>query len=411
MNHGLPDPRTAGSTRVTDKRTRTFNKARTAQLKAGLRIRKDTYGEIVRLLKQAEAEIKATLAASSSEYEQFYLPQLQKQVKVTLSQVEAQSAQIMNEGANQSWQAGIDLVDKPLAAGGIEIAGLIPAISTDQLLAMRTFAVDRIKDVSVQLANKISNQLGLAMIGSQSVGDTVSNVQRLFKTQGRSRALTIVRTELGRAYAVATHQRMGEAQKVLPGLKKQWRRSGKVHSRTSHDAIDGQIREHDELFQLANGVEMRHPRDPAAPASETINCGCEELPFMAHWEVKSPDRKPFSDLEKQLNPRKRALSPQDTSAEQRAYKTALTGGKHAGKLRRYRDVPSAEIKRGIRSLEKQITKHQSWIQEPTKKTKLFYNLHDARQRALLEKRWPDDIQRQREELAILKAILVSRNED
>jgi hypothetical protein len=86
----------------------------------------------------------------------------------------------------------------------------------------------------------------------------------------------------------------------------------------------------------------------------------------------------------------------------------MTGGKHAGKLRRYRDVSMAEIRRGIRSFEKQIGKHQSWIQDPTKKTKLFYNLHDSRQKTLLEKRWPADIERQREEMAILKAILATR---
>lgn len=291
---------------MTDKsRTSSFNKERRAQLKAGLRIRRDTYGEIVRLLKEAERDILAALAAAPTDYQQFYLPQLLQQVRAQLAQVAEQSANQITQGANASWRAGIDLVDRPLLAGGVQISGLVPAISTGQLVAMRSFMVDKIKDVSLALANKISSQLGLAMIGSQNIGDTVGNIQKLFKDRGRSRALTIVRTELGRAYAVATHERMTQAVKVLPGLKKQWRRSGKVHSRVNHDAIDGQIREIGEPFQLGNGVELMHPRDPKAPAAETINCGCEELSYMEHWELSNPDRKPYSELEKQLNPRKR----------------------------------------------------------------------------------------------------------
>lgn len=403
---------------MADKRTRSFNKARTTQLKAGLRIRKDTYAEIVRLLQQAEADIMAILAATPTDYQSYYLPKLQRQVREALARVNTQSAEVAGTGMDSSWQAGLDLVDQPLAASGVQIAGLVPALSTDQLVAMRTFAVDRIKDVSVKLANKISSQLSLAMIGTQSVGDTVTHIQRLFKSQGRSRALTIVRTELGRAYAVATHQRMEQARTVLPGLKKQWRRSGKIHSRTNHDAIDGQIREQDEPFQLANGVELQHPRDPAAPAAETINCGCEGLPYMDHWEVKHPERKPFSELEKQLNPRKAALSRANAAAQRQAYNQASLGGKHAGMLRQYVDKPSEQLRKGIASLERQIAKHQKWISNPSSlpRSKLkvgiksFYELPQAQQTGLLEKRWPNDVARQREKLAILKGILESRDE-
>jgi hypothetical protein len=139
------------------------------------------------------------------------------------------------------------------------------------------------------------------MMGAQSAGDTVANVRNLFKKQGRSRALTIVRTELGRAYSVASHQRKTQAAEYLPGLKKQWRRSGKVHSRVAHDTIDGQIRDVDQPFTLGNGKQLMFPRDPQADVAETINCGCDELPYMESWDVKTPGRKPFSAEEIALN--------------------------------------------------------------------------------------------------------------
>jgi hypothetical protein len=39
-----------------------------------------------------------------------------------------------------------------------------------------------------------------------------------------------------------------------------------------------------------------YPKDPAAPAGETINCGCTAISYMASWEVKHPGRVPGSPL-------------------------------------------------------------------------------------------------------------------
>ena len=100
----------------------------------------------------------------------------------------------------------------------------------------------------------------------------VGGSDALLKSGGRSRALTLIRTELGRAYSLAGQQRMEQAAEVLPGLKKQWRRSGKLRARLTHDAIDGQLRDADKPFSAA-GASLLFPRDPAGPAAETVNCG------------------------------------------------------------------------------------------------------------------------------------------
>ena len=171
---------------------------------------------------------------------------------------------------------------------------------------MRAFMTDRIKDLSAATANRISGELGLVTIGTQSPGDAVGNVARLIGS-GRDRAITIVRTEVRRAFSVASQERLAQAPETLPKLKKQWRRSGKIHSRLHHDSIDGQVREGDEPFTLGNGVRIMFPRDPAAPAAETINCGCESLPFVEQWDVKNPGRVPFSDEELRRSEVKRDL--------------------------------------------------------------------------------------------------------
>lgn len=277
-------------------RDEAFRKARTAQLRQRTRIQRETHAELLRLLKEAEQRIAAILAATPSDYQAWMLPQQQAAIRQAMADIAAKMGETIDQAALSSWRAGIDLVDRPIAAGGLNIAAVLPQLDTAQLEAMRAFMTERMGDVGVTLANKINAQLGLVAIGSQGVSDAITQIERLIETGGRSRATTIVRTELGRAFAVATQQRMDQAREILPGLQKQWRRSGKLHSRPSHDAADGQIVDADKPF-IVGGVALMHPRDPTAPAAETINCGCESLPYMARWDVANPGRKPFTPAE------------------------------------------------------------------------------------------------------------------
>ena len=94
---------------------------------------------------------------------------------------------------------------------------------------------------------------------------------------------------------------MEQASEVLLGLKKQWRRSSKLRARLTHDAIGGQLRDADKAFSVA-GASLMFPRDPAGPAAETVNRGCQSLPWMESWEVQNPGRKAFSEEEIARNP-------------------------------------------------------------------------------------------------------------
>lgn len=292
-----------------------FRSARMDVLKLRTQIQRGAAGEITQLLRGALDEIKTVLASQPSDYQRWQLPQLKRAIESALDEFERGAGAALADGARRSFAAGQDLVDGPIEAGGIRIAAMLPEIDTAQLAAMRTFMVDRISDISTTTANKISGQLGLVTIGAQSPGDAVSAIADLVEG-GRDRAITIVRTELGRAFSVAADERMSQAAEILPGLKKQWRRSGKIHSRLHHDTTDGQIRAVDEPFVLGNGVEIMFPLDPAAPIGETINCGCVSLSIMESWDVSTPGRRPYSDEEQRLNPLKRQLhdSGFDTAA-------------------------------------------------------------------------------------------------
>lgn len=283
-----------------DEKLRAFERARVAVLRSRTAIQRDTRAEIVRLLKDAQATISTALAAQPSDYQLWILPQLQREVRQTLAGLGDEAATGISGAADRAWEAGQALIDEPLAAGGIRIAGLAPAIDTRQLFAMRAFMTERIKDIALSAANKINSELGLVVIGAQGTSEATTHITEILGEQSRARATTIVRTELGRAFSVAADERLQQAGEFLPGLKKQWRRSGKLHSRPHHDAADGQVQPRDEPFVLygpTGRVELMFPRDPAAPAGETINCGCESLPIMDSWEVAQPGRRPLTDEE------------------------------------------------------------------------------------------------------------------
>ena len=71
---------------------------------------------------------------------------------------------------------------------------------------------------------------------------------------------------------------------------------GKPHPRINHLAADGQVQDVTKPFKLG-GAKLMYPHDPAAPASETILCGCTMVPWHADWAgaMKNPARKYAQD--------------------------------------------------------------------------------------------------------------------
>jgi hypothetical protein len=92
-----------------------------------------------------------------------------------------------------------------------------------------------------------------------------------------------------------------------------------------------------------------------------------------------------------------------------AYQTALQkAGAHHGWYLQQRRLTDAELEKGINSFRKQIDKHTQWINDPYLKIPDFNSLHPDRQINLIERKWPQDIQRQQTQAAILEGILQER---
>ncbi len=87
---------------------------------------------------------------------------------------------------------------------------------------------------------------------------------------------------------------------------------------------------------------------------------------------------------------------------------AKAGGRHAKFYVEYAKKSDAEIRRGIKSLQKQITEHERKIMNPERYVPDFEILDPREQKALVETKWPGDIIRQQEQKSILEGILTER---
>ncbi|MBS7539753.1 ADP-ribosyltransferase [Ancylobacter lacus] len=274
-------------------RERRFRRERRAQLARSVLIQSETYNEIVHYLTIARNRVLAALAGTPTQFETWRLGQLQVEVRRALEAFERGATDVLMTGIDRSWAAGSDLVTAPLAAGGIDIGGRLPALDLRLLTALKSFQTDRIRDISTTTVNKVNQEIGQAAIGVQSPFAAAQKVGELIDAPA-ARARTIVRTELGTAYSEAGQQRMEQAVKLgVTGLQKQWRRSGKLHPRITHELADGQIVDVDKPFRVG-GIDIMKPRDPALDPKDRINCGCSSLPFMRHWRVSTPGAKPYS---------------------------------------------------------------------------------------------------------------------
>lgn len=288
-------------------RTERFRRARSFQVRRFARVQRQALKDAKVLLEEAHTEVRAQMNNTLTDFQAFQLPVIENNIDQALAEITAALNERLGERVDAMTRAGTGLVDRPLEAGGMRIAGVLPEIDLQQILDVRQAMTHLIKDVTAKAGRRVKSQIGFVVAGVRSPSEATTAVQGIIGSS-RRRALTIVRTELGRVYSVSAQTRQEQAVEVLPGLKKQWRRSGKIHSRQNHDLTDGKVVEVKDAFTLANGVALMYPRDPGGPPREIINCGCVSLPFMDHWNMSARGRMAFTDDEIRLNPRKRDIS-------------------------------------------------------------------------------------------------------
>ena len=273
------------------------------------------------LLREALVQINQQLTAQPSDWKLWQLTRIRDQLETVLIATGAQAGTAASMALGQAWQMGEDFVDKPLGVIGMNVEMRMASLDAQVLSAMRTFSVDRMKNLTAEAAGKIAQQLGLVTIGGITPFEAIKKVEGILGEEAAARATAIVRTEVSRAFAVASNERLQQAAPLVPGLGKQWRRSGKIHSRWNHDIMDGQVAEAGKSFKVPDpngGFDMMQcPHDPTAPVGQVIHCGCVSIPWMKGWKVSTPGAKPFTERELKLDKRKADLDRQAKAAGRR----------------------------------------------------------------------------------------------
>lgn len=281
----------------------------------------DLDGEIARLVDAALARITAQLTAAPSDYQLWVLPRLMEGINRVLDDLAASSATKAADGLRQAWELGTKAVDAPIAAEAAAVAAapaapaapVAPAVvlptggtaaaglgtpDLRQLRAMQNFSTGLIKGATTDTVNAINRQLGQVVLGAQAPFDAIRTVSQLLPDRTSAQVRGIVNSNLATAFNSAAFERLRQQAARDPALKKQWRRSGKLHSRANHDAADGQVQPIDQPFVLVDGhkpgkfVSLMFPGDPKAPIGETIHCGCVALAWKATWKMRTPAAQP-----------------------------------------------------------------------------------------------------------------------
>lgn len=87
-----------------------------------------------------------------------------------------------------------------------------------------------------------------------------------------------------------------------------------------------------------------------------------------------------------------------------ATKIAEQGGKHSGQLTQLLKQTPEQLRKSIGSFENQISKHESWIRDPTSKVPDFCSLRPEHQQNLLY-HWNQDVLRHQELRSIAQDVL------
>lgn len=343
---------------------RAARQALLAALRERVALLDDTDAALAALIDAAVGRITAQLAAQPTDYALWVLPRLMDGIRRVADELALQAAAQSNDAIRTIWIIGVRAVDDPIAAadaaappprvpptptvaagaggsitGSIRITGQVgaspapppatagapapaPAMpprlptagaditaglgmpSARQVLAMQHLTTEKIKGATADMVRRINTELGMVVLGVQTPFQAMTKVAKILPDRGGSSIRAIVTHQLAQVFNTASFQSLVRQAERDPSIKKQWRRSGKIHSRANHDAADGQVQEVRLPFELLPGdgkgelVRIMYPVEPGAPLKETINCGCVALPWKATWKMRAPGRVPMTDAER-----------------------------------------------------------------------------------------------------------------
>ncbi|MDA8137991.1 MAG: phage minor head protein [Desulfobacteraceae bacterium] len=207
---------------------------------------------------------------------------------------ESRAGREMNTLLDAAWNGGADLVPAAMRAGGLFAAfGHIPG---PLLATLKEFAFHKIAGLSTDAFTKIRGELSLGILGQKTPHQVIQSIAGSLESPGvfkslEARAETIAKVEMGRAYSSATVESLNQAVQSVPQMQKEWWHAGHPKTpRINHVRLNGQRQPVDKPFHYG-GLIIEYPRAPSSPPQETINCGCEVVPWHPDWKQAAPAQK------------------------------------------------------------------------------------------------------------------------
>ncbi|MCE5265722.1 MAG: phage head morphogenesis protein [Deltaproteobacteria bacterium] len=238
------------------------------------------------ILEELHRQVMAELGqAALGSWDQFHLRRMLDSIEYQMEKASSSAQTTLSGLLDKSWGMGVAMIDAPLAAGGIYTGY---HISSTKLEALKGYSNDYLRSLFGDAWFKVKGEITLGVIGGKSPQDVAAAIGRTMKS-GRfeniaARAETITRHEMGTIYSSAADLRLRQAAEYVEGLEKQWLHAGHpMKARPIHEAMDGHHVPVDKPFFYSGGTPIMYPRDLAAPLSETMNCGCDEVAYMEAW--------------------------------------------------------------------------------------------------------------------------------
>lgn len=185
-------------------------------------------------------------------------------------------------GLSQASRAAQSLVPAALGHAGVHV--VIPAMSMEQIEVAVLHSARLVRYVTGDIRRRIDNVILQAILAKRTMYDLTRELSVVadlptrkgpgFAKNPMVQAQTILRTEMGRIFALSQRAQFLELAKRFPGMKKKWVHSGSLNPRYAHKHILNQtVIPVLDNFDV-NGHPAFGPHDPMLPASETVNCGC-----------------------------------------------------------------------------------------------------------------------------------------
>lgn len=261
-----------------------------------------------------KAKIKSQI--QSKIYQKQYQEQLRSQVGGILEQMHTKSFTTVSDYLDECYSDGFIGAFFDQHGQGVPFLSpinqeaMVTAVQLDSKISKGLYT--RLGEDVDLLKKKITAQVSRSIATGETFAQTARQLKNVSNI-GYNNAIRIARTEGHRIQTTATMNAMESAKEQGADIVKQWDSTLDGATRSSHVAVDGEIRELNKNF--SNG--LRYPGDPSGRAAEVINCRCALLQ-RARWAVEDDDQS-FTKYSRFTDQIEEFDSPQDYDEFKEAY--------------------------------------------------------------------------------------------